>query len=412
MASTKTRRAAPNVIMSTPPPQRSKSTYSDVEKQGLLANFDIEVADKTLFFRSILSRTLASFRMREESEILSIPRELRGMTLGELESKWGGGWAGTLQRIRRESFEKKEKVREEKEEKERDEVVRGKRKRNGTASTNASPERGGKNPRRDAPTPASTRKAAQPSTTRSKASAASKKGKAAVSTPASGSSSKGPSTLPQNHIFNPTLPPTPFFSSKTHSPLSQPSKKSNPSSSSSALSSAHRPPKSADADENEDASNDEESDVNDEDDESQDDDDEDEDELPDPELLEAKLMKSTKNKTPSNSKSSSSSSRGKKKRGPSLIFRQSLAPGSIIAQDHVPEESGDGDADADENANIHLSDGRIISFNPFNLTPGRVEKELNDTQSKLSKDEKKKVQEQVHELVVKSLRERMERWKV
>ncbi|WWC70674.1 uncharacterized protein I206_104625 [Kwoniella pini CBS 10737] len=395
MASTKTRRQVPNVIMSTPPAQRSKSAYNEVEKQGLLANFDIEVADKTLYFRSILSRTLASFRMREESEILSIPRELRGMTLGELESKWGGGWTGTLQRIRRESFEKKEKVREEKEEKERDEVVKGKRKRNGTVSTNNSPERGGKNPRRDASTPASQGKAVSTSNTRSKASVASKKGKN-VTTPAIASSSKGPSFLPQNHIFNPTLPPTPFFSSNSHSPLSQPSKsKSYPSSSSSNI---HPLSKSNPVSDNE---KEEEKDDDDENENSEED--EDENDLPNPELLEAKLLKNSKNHSDLNSKSN----RNKKKRGPSLIFRQSLISNSILPSQEKEEEE-----EEENNVNINLSDGRIITFNPFNLTPGRVDKELNQNQSKLSQNEKKKVQEQVHDLVVKSLRERMERWKV
>ncbi|WWC96013.1 hypothetical protein V866_002880 [Kwoniella sp. B9012] len=392
MASTKTRRAPPtNVVMSTPPPQsRSKSMYSEVEKQGLLANFDIEVADKTLYFRSILSRTLASFRMREESEILSIPRELRGMTLAELEKKWGGGWAGTLQKIRRESFEKKEKVREEKEEKEREEVVKGKRKRNGTATTDNSPERGKKNPRRDAPAPSSTRKAQPPSsTTRSKAatSAANRKGKS-VAAP---STSKGPSSLPQNHIFNPALPPTPLFASRSNpnrpltSPLSKSSTRSKPTSSSRPQSEQEEAPTSEEEEEEND----------------------DDDDLPNPEEIEAKMLSS---KTPS-SKSTSSSSRLKKKREPSLIFRQSLAA-NTNNHTHDDKEEVEVDKNGEPLSHISLSDGRTISFNPFNLTPGRVEKELNQGEQKLSKDEKKKVQEQINEQVIKSLRERMERWKV
>ncbi|WVW84571.1 hypothetical protein I302_106605 [Kwoniella bestiolae CBS 10118] len=388
MASTKTRRPPPtNVVMSTPPPQsRSKSMYSEVEKQGLLANFDIEVADKTLYFRSILSRTLASFRMREESEILSIPRELRGMTLGELESKWGGGWAGTLQKIRRESFEKKEKVREEKEEKEREEVVKGKRKRNGTATADNSPERGGKNPRRDAPTPSSTRKAQPPSsTTRSRATtaAANKKGKNAVA-----SSSKGPSSLPQNHIFNPSLPPTPLFASRSNPnrPLTSPLSKSSTSAKSKPTTSSSHPPSDQCTSHSEEEEEEEEED-------------EDDDDLPNPEEIEAKILSS---KTPSSK--SSSSSRLKKKRGPSLIFRQSLAPNTVMNR----KEEEDGEP----LSHVNLSDGRVISFNPFNLTPGRVERELNEGDGGLSKDEKKKVQEKINEQVIKSLRERMERWKV
>lgn len=75
----------------------------------------------------MLTQTLSSFSLREETEILSIPRELRNMTLGELEEKWGGGWAGTFHRIKAERFEVQEKEREERQEKGREEAVKGKR---------------------------------------------------------------------------------------------------------------------------------------------------------------------------------------------------------------------------------------------------------------------------------------------
>ncbi|WWC88775.1 uncharacterized protein L201_003688 [Kwoniella dendrophila CBS 6074] len=432
MASTKTRRPPPtNVIMSTPPPRsRNKVLYSETEKEGLLENFDIEVAHKSEIFRSILARTLVSFRIREESEILKIPRELRKLTLAELESKWGGGWANTLKNIRRESFDKKEKVREENDENKREELVKGKRKRNGTNTTDNSPERGGKNPRRDAPTPSSSRKAPPSSTTRSKAStsAAARKGKSSAVT---ASSSKGPSTLPQNHIFNPTLPPTPLFSSKANrpltSPLSQPSKSSKPSS---------NPPSNAAIEEEAEEEEEEEVSGTDQTEESEDEDD-DENELPDPEKLEAQILSA---KTPM-SKSSDSSFRLKKKRGPSLIFRQSLAPGSHSSlvtplknggnsssstnSGEINNGSGSGlglgteieiERDTDQNtgepiSNIILTNGRIISFNPFDLSPGRVDKELNEN-SNLTKAEIKRIHEKIQDECIKSLKEKMEKWTV
>ena len=72
---------------------------------------------------------MKSFQVRQETELLKIPRELRGMTLGSLVDKWGGSWGGTLMRIKREELEeseRKEREREE-EEKEKEKVERGKR---------------------------------------------------------------------------------------------------------------------------------------------------------------------------------------------------------------------------------------------------------------------------------------------
>ena len=73
-------------------------------------------ADKTRNFRESLCARLKSFQIRQEMELLKIPRELRNMTLGELEKRWGGSWAGTLMRIKKEemeALEKKEREREQ-----------------------------------------------------------------------------------------------------------------------------------------------------------------------------------------------------------------------------------------------------------------------------------------------------------
>ncbi|WWD18386.1 hypothetical protein CI109_102836 [Kwoniella shandongensis] len=395
MASTKTRRPVgqPSVVMSTPPPpSRSKSLFSEVEKQGLLQNFDLEVADKTQFFRSLLKHTLSSFSTRAESELVLIPRHLRGLTLGELESKWGGGWVGTMQRMRKESFDAREKVREEQEEKEREEVVKGKRKRNGTNTANSSPSRQTKNARRDVPTPQSARKAqpaASTSKTRPKASSSTTAAKRTKPVTSSSSTSKPPSSLPQNHIFNPSLPPTPFRSTHTirtvASPLTRTSSPSRPRALSAASSTSSLPASESDVESN--SASDSES-----------------DDLPDPEALEAKLLASKSTGGGGGGGRSPNSKSSKKKRGPSLIFRQSLAPG------HQPPLPSSQHASDEPLASVELSDGRTISFNPFSLTPGRVERELEE--GGVSLEEKKRVQSKVHAEVVKSLQARMEKWKV
>jgi len=74
------------------------------------------VADKTRNFRDSLSARLKSFQVRQETELLRIPRELRNMTLGEFEGKWGGSWAGTLMRLKRDEMEEEEERREREEE--------------------------------------------------------------------------------------------------------------------------------------------------------------------------------------------------------------------------------------------------------------------------------------------------------
>lgn len=76
-------------------------------------------------FTTALETTLTVFMARQDLEIMKIPHELRSMTLGELELKWGGTWAGTVQRIARLKIEERE--REEREEREREEKERRER---------------------------------------------------------------------------------------------------------------------------------------------------------------------------------------------------------------------------------------------------------------------------------------------
>ncbi|WVQ73181.1 hypothetical protein IAR50_002745 [Cryptococcus sp. DSM 104548] len=368
----RTAKVAQSATAMTTPPKRTKSAYSEGDKQALLQNFDLEVQDKVAYFRSMLAQTLASFHMREETEILAIPRDLRGLTLRELEDKWGGGWAGTLHRIKTERFEVEQKKREEQEEKDRDEVVKGKRKRNAAASSRGnSPTRSTKNPRREDPSSAArtptTQKASNP--VRSKA-ASSKR----LTRVAPLSASKPTSSLPQDHVFNPTLPPTPYRSQP--SPLSYSSHPSRARAESNASVSGSSSGESTEQDESDD------------------------DDLPDPEAIEARLL--AKGRSPG------SKSKSKKKRAPSLIFRQSLGPGAAVPKTPGPSRMVE---DSDEPlATIELSDGRTISFNPFSLTPGRVEMELEE--GGVSKEEKVRVQNQVHAEVLKCLQARIEKWKV
>ena len=65
--------------------------------------------------------------MRQETEILKIPRELRKMTLADLEAKWGGSWSGTLQRITRDKIDEREKEEVAAREKAEAEEMKGKR---------------------------------------------------------------------------------------------------------------------------------------------------------------------------------------------------------------------------------------------------------------------------------------------
>ncbi|EIW73656.1 hypothetical protein TREMEDRAFT_59829 [Tremella mesenterica DSM 1558] len=294
--STKTRRP---VMMSTPPP-KSKKTYGEAEKRSLLENFDLEVADKTRAFRSHLQATLSSFLIRQETEIFKIPRELRNMTLGELSTKWAGGWASTTQRIAREKIEEAEREREREEAAQKAEREGAKRKRGTVGTPDATPERKVKS-RKDQGQVAGKRKP----------------GKTKKPSAPSTHSSQGPSSLPQDHIFNPSLPPTPRLPrlpKRNESLLSiNGSPLANPISPSTSLSTS-------------------ESGLD----------------LPDPAEMERKaLSKSQANRSP---KSKSS----KKKRAPSLIFRPSLA---------VPSrDTNDTNKDGAEVrlAHIGLSDGRTL----------------------------------------------------
>lgn len=87
---------------------------------------------------------------------------------------------------------------------------------------------------------------------------------------------------------------------------------------------------------------------------------------------------------------------GKAKRAPSLVFRQSLAPTSLSDDDKALVD-------------IPLSDGRMLTFNPLALSPGRIDDELEV--GGLGNKEKASVKKLVQDEVFRSLTQRMERWK-
>lgn len=81
------------------------------------------MADKTRAFKASLAAVLQSFVMRQEAEILKLPRELRSMKLSDLEGKWAGSWKETVQRMLQEKMEERERVRAEQAEGERAKAV-------------------------------------------------------------------------------------------------------------------------------------------------------------------------------------------------------------------------------------------------------------------------------------------------
>lgn len=75
--------------------------------------------DKIRSFESHLNLTIQSFILRQDSELFRIPRELRSMTLRDLQKSWGGSLAGTVMRLKRDRIEMEERERMEREEEER-----------------------------------------------------------------------------------------------------------------------------------------------------------------------------------------------------------------------------------------------------------------------------------------------------
>jgi hypothetical protein len=82
------------------------------------------------------------------------------------------------------------------------------------------------------------------------------------------------------------------------------------------------------------------------------------------------------------------------------MFRPSILP--TLPAVGVAEGDGEG------LASIPLKDGRVLSFDPLNMSPGRVEAEIQE--SGLGREERDVVRKGIKEEVVKALAERMNRW--
>ena len=77
------------------------------------------VQDKIRSFEAYLSMTVQSLIMHQNSEMFRIPADLRKMTIREIQDKWGGSLAGTVQKMKREKIEAEERERIRVEEEER-----------------------------------------------------------------------------------------------------------------------------------------------------------------------------------------------------------------------------------------------------------------------------------------------------
>ncbi|ORX40180.1 hypothetical protein BD324DRAFT_616686 [Kockovaella imperatae] len=352
--------------------RKPPSKYSESEKQSLLDNFDLEVADRTNRFRDSLSATLESFLIRQETEMLKIPRELRNMTLDQLSKHWGGGWKETMQRIAKDRIDAREKEQEaETRDKALNEGDKGKRKRGTNHSVDSTPIRGSKTARR-AQTPSTNRIPLAPSSASNNST--SRRTGSSRPKPSASTSLKpkaGPSSLPQNHPFNPSLPLTANLKLGSSSKVTP-----------------------QDDYESESAASDISS--------------EDESDLPDADEYEARVLaKSTSRST--RSKPSQKSSKGVR-RAPSLMFRQSIGGSETlpISSASAPSEFED---EEDAIRTIALGNGREVTFNPFRVNPAQLKSEIAESGA-LSAEDQDRIAAEIKEEIIKALTERMGKWKI
>lgn len=170
-------------------------------------------------------------------------------------------------------------------------------------------------------------------------------------------------TLPQNHIFNPLLPPTPKMPRPPRRGESLLSINGSPLA-----------PENSDSDSGEDDT-----------------------ELPDPKAYEARLAKSQLSKS-----ISKPVPKGKGKRAPSLMIRQSLAPARVHEEEEEDERDG--------TSSITLGDGRVISYNPFMVDPAGMEAEMRECG--LGEEDIERVSKQIRAEALQALTERMGIWKM
>ncbi|KAL1412942.1 hypothetical protein Q8F55_000691 [Vanrija albida] len=357
---TKSRRP---VALATPLPATTpkRKAHSGASKQALLDNFDLE-GD----MRNQLDSALGGFLALVDAEIFKIPRAMRSMTLGDLEAIWAGNFAETSRAMAEQKFERAHPDKDHAEVVA--EAVEGKRKREAQ-----SPRDGGRKSARTKPLPS------LPAGTPAGKRVAKGKRKLPAASPLPKSTSM--STIPQDYEFNPLLPKTPKFARAPKRNESFFSQNGSPVDLGGLVQLDDVSNASVHSDAGDGASDSD-------------------DELPDPEKMERRALAASLRQGSPRSKASTAAStsaaRSRPKRAPSLIFRQSLGAAAPLD----PEE---------RSAEIPLSDGRTITFNPLNLTPGRIDDELGH--GGLGAAEKKRVKQRVQEEVVRALTERMERWK-
>jgi hypothetical protein len=51
---------------------------------------------------------LESFKRRQETEVMRIPKELRNMKMKDINTMWGGNWGATLQKLRQMAMENRD----------------------------------------------------------------------------------------------------------------------------------------------------------------------------------------------------------------------------------------------------------------------------------------------------------------
>ncbi|KAJ9101002.1 hypothetical protein QFC20_005286 [Naganishia adeliensis] len=113
----------------TPPRSGKEALISAAEKQSMLDNLDLEVEDRTRSFWSNLDDLMTSFEIRQESAIMLIPKNLRNLSMREMNELWGGDWRGTLRKLAEKTLENQNQREKEKFEDAVQQVVEDKRKR-------------------------------------------------------------------------------------------------------------------------------------------------------------------------------------------------------------------------------------------------------------------------------------------
>ena len=87
------------------------------------------VEDRTRSFWSNLDDLMTSFEIRQESAIMLIPKNLRNLSMREMNELWGGDWRETLRKLAEKTLENQNQREKEKFEDAVQQVVEDKRKR-------------------------------------------------------------------------------------------------------------------------------------------------------------------------------------------------------------------------------------------------------------------------------------------